>query len=120
MGVIAYLDQAFMTPEKLDLMPIDDQNYYLNLPAWVTGAFALAVFCGTFGCIALLLRKKIAVPILIISFIAVLVQLNYNLLIQNYKAITGELLIMPILVIIVAAFLVFYSNRLKNRGVLNK
>ena len=67
MGVVAYLKQAYLTEEALAKLPEADQMYYTNVPAWVTAAFAIAVFSGTFGCIALLLRKKLATILLIIS-----------------------------------------------------
>ena len=115
-GIIAYLQQAYLSDERIAQLPIEDQNYYQNLPAWVTAAFAIAVFSGTLGCIALLFRKAYSLKILTLSLIAVIVQFNYNLLIQNDKIITNELIIMPLLIILVAFGLVYYSQSLKNRG----
>src|SRR6056297_3046586 len=41
------------------------------VPAWVTGAYALAVFGGTFGAVGLLLRRAWAVPLFAVSLVAV-------------------------------------------------
>ena len=57
-GVFNYLAQAYMTDETLVSLPDEVQLYYTNLPAWVTAAFALAVFSGLLGSVGLLLRKK--------------------------------------------------------------
>lgn len=42
------------------------------MPAWVTGAFAIAVFGGTLGCIGLLMLKRWAKLLLLLSLLAVL------------------------------------------------
>ena len=58
LGVIAYLRQAYMSDETLAALPEPNQLYYSNLPAWVTAAFAIAVFGGFLGAIGLLWRKN--------------------------------------------------------------
>lgn len=42
------------------------------LPAWVTGAFAIAVFGGALGCLGLLLLKRWSKLLLLLSLVAVL------------------------------------------------
>ena len=58
MGVFNYLDQAFMTDKVLETLPKEQQILYQDVPAWVTAAFAIAVFSGTLGSLLLLLKKK--------------------------------------------------------------
>ncbi|MBK5208544.1 MAG: hypothetical protein JJE44_03440 [Flavobacteriaceae bacterium] len=48
-GVVAYLGQAYMIDEVLTALPEADQVYYNNVPVWVTGAFAVAVFLVWFS-----------------------------------------------------------------------
>jgi len=43
-----------------------------SMPAWVTGAFAIAVFGGALGCIGLLLLKRWSKLLLLLSLLAVL------------------------------------------------
>ena len=118
MGVIAYLSQAYMSEEALAALPEADLAYFNNLPAWVTGVFAIAVFAGTFACIGLLIKKKCSVWLFIISFVAVLAQSVYNFFIQSDLEITGSNSIMPLLVIVISAFLVWYSRNLESKGIL--
>lgn len=106
MGVMAYLVRAFMTDEMIAAIPEEQQaEYLIEHPAWYTAAFALAVFAGAFGCLALLLRKKWAYMLFLISFIAATIQ-------QVYILVTIEEAspIMPIMIIIVCAFLVWFSK----------
>ena len=110
LGIGAYLAQAYMTDEALAALPEADQAMYANLPAWYTAAFALAVFCGALGCIALLLRKKWAYMLLLISLIAVIVQMSYVIFSLNMaNAMTP-------MIIIVALFLVWYSKKATAKG----
>lgn len=116
LGIMAYLGQAYMTEEMLTALPDGDQAYYNNIPAWVTAAFAIAVFGGALGSLALLLRKKWAKIVLLVSLIAVLLQFIYNTLLQSYMEVTGEKLFMPLVVIIIAVFLVWFAKKSEKEG----
>ncbi|MDX1828049.1 MAG: hypothetical protein R3342_00755 [Lutibacter sp.] len=116
LGVIAYLGQVYMPQEIKQALPPAEQSYYANVPSWVTGAFAIAVFAGALGCIALLLKKKIAISLLFISLIAVLVQFVYNTIIQTDMEVTVAKLVWPVLIIAIAIFLVWFSKDSKTKG----
>jgi hypothetical protein len=45
-----------------------------QMPAWVTGAFAVAVFAGVFGSLGLLLLMRWSKLLLLLSFVAVLAE----------------------------------------------
>ncbi|BAO77417.1 hypothetical protein [Winogradskyella sp. PG-2] len=58
-GVMAYIGRAYATDEIIAALPEEQQaEFLIEHPAWYTAAFALAVFCGALGCIAILIRKK--------------------------------------------------------------
>lgn len=119
LGVIAYLGQVYMPQEVKQALPPAEQAYYANVPSWVTGAFAIAVFVGVFGCVALLLKKKIAISLLYISLIAVLVQFVYNTIIQTDMEVTAAKLVWPVLIIAIAIFLVWFAKSSKTKGYLS-
>ena len=77
LGVMAYIVQVTMSPETLAALPEADQAAYAALPSWYMAAFATAVFAGSLGCLALLLRKKWATLLLTLSFAAVVIQQIY-------------------------------------------
>ena len=58
LGVANYLMSVTMDPEVLAALPEAEQALYADIPAWVTSAFAIAVFSGTLASLALLLRKR--------------------------------------------------------------
>ena len=74
-------------------------------------AFAFAVFNGALGCLLLILNRALAKVILIISLLAVLVQMFHAYFISNAWEMFGPGgAIMPVMVIIVAIYLVWLSN----------
>ncbi len=106
MGVMAYLYQAFATEEMIsNLEPEQQAEFLIEYPAWVTGAFAMAVFCGFLACVCLLLRRKLAYYLFLISAIAAIAQHIYIFMkveVQSY--------IMPVLVVIICVFLIWFSK----------
>lgn len=73
LGVAAYLAEAFGMAQSPEHRAMIDAR-----PAWVTAAYALAVFAGALGCVALLTRRRWAVAVLLTSFVALLVQQAWN------------------------------------------
>lgn len=111
MGVNAYLQQAYMTESFKAMYNEEQLKMITEAPTWATAAFAIAVFGGFLGCVLLLLRKKLAKTVFIVSLIGILVQMFYNFFIIDSMAIYGPgALVMPIMVILFAVFLIWYSK----------
>ena len=112
MGVFNYLDQAFMTDKVLETLPKEQQILYQDVPAWVTAAFAIAVFSGTLGSLLLLLKKKIATTFFTISFLGIMGQMSYGLLIDKNSDSYGPIVVaMPIIIIAFGGYLIWYSRK---------
>jgi hypothetical protein len=67
-GVYAYLQTVGIVPGA----PADMTSK--AMPAWVVGAFAVAVFAGALGSLGLLLLKRWAKMILVLSLLALLLE----------------------------------------------
>ncbi|MBT8261521.1 MAG: hypothetical protein KJO05_01785 [Bacteroidia bacterium] len=92
-------------------------NIVDGLPSWYNYVFALAIFSGVVACLLMLARKSLAIPLFGISLLAVLVQMCYWLLATDVMEVEGlKAAIMPLLVIIVAIFLYFYSKGASQKG----
>lgn len=117
MGVMQFIMQVTMTPEVLQALPAEHQALYTNIPMWATLAFAIAVWGSTLGCILLLLRKKLATTVFIISLIAILVQMIHSLFISRSMEVFGPGgMIMPILIIFIGIFLIWHSRNAAAKG----
>lgn len=113
MGVMSYLGQVYMTDDMMASMTPEQQELLANTPAWSTGLFAVAVFAGLLGSFLLLMRKKLATPVFLISLIAVLINMGYSFFATNQTEVFGTIdgIVMPIIVIIIAVFLYMYSKK---------
>ena len=121
MGVNAYLQQAYNTEASTAELNTEQIALIDGLPAWMTALFAIAVFAGIIGAIALLMRKKMAAIILCISFAAATIQQLYWLFGTNATEVFSEMqpYLMPVMIIVFAAFLAWYSHNQKKKGVLS-
>ena len=88
-----------------------------DIPLWVNIAFGCAVTGGVLGCVALAFKKAIALPILIISLLGILVQIYYSFITVDASDVYGPGgTIMPMMVLIIALFLVWLANSAKAKG----
>lgn len=116
-GVWMYLAQVSMTPDDLAQMDAGMRTLYETAPAWQTGAFAIAVFAGLLGSIGLLMRKTWARILLIISLVAVLVQMFWPFFMADALNLIGPSgAVMPLAIIVVAALLVWFASIGTKRG----
>ncbi len=113
MGIKAYLDQAYMTPDKLASLPEAEQAMYsIEYPAWVTAAFAIAVFGGTIGSVLLLIKKKLAYTVLVVSLIGILAQMTYAFFMSGSTDAFGPGgIVMPIMIILIGIGLVYVAKK---------
>ena len=117
MGVASFIMQVPMRSEMLANLPEAERTLYESMPAWVDGAFAIAVFGGLLACVGLLLKKAWCVPVFLISLIGIIVQFGYWLLLtDSIEVIGGEVFLMPTLVTAIAVFLAWYSRDSKSKG----
>jgi hypothetical protein len=74
LGCIAFFSDLRLSPEDLAKLPEAQQALYAARPGWAVAATAIAVFGGALGSIGLLLRKKWALPVFVLSLLGIIVQ----------------------------------------------
>ena len=110
MGVSSFIQQVLMSDEAMAALPEAEQDLYNSYPLWTIIAFAIAVFQGTLGSIGLLMRKSWAIFAFIFSLFAIIPQMGYSLFYTNAREVYGPgTEVMPVMVIIIGAFLVWFS-----------
>ncbi len=120
LGVNAYLQQQYNTEAFRDQYSPEQLEMVQAAPTWYTAAFAIAVFGGLLGTIALLLTKKMANLLFAISLLGIIVQMIYNFLVINSIEVYGAgAMIMPIRIMIIGIFLFTYSRKAITKGWLN-
>ena len=117
LGVMAYVMHVTMSDEARAALPAAEQALYENVPAWATSAFAIAVFAGALGCVAMLLRKTWAIPLLLASLLGAVAQNIHSFFMSDVLAVYGPgSAVMPAVVIIIGIALVFYARTAHSRG----
>ena len=101
LGCLNYIAQT--NPDTVAQMPEVYQVIIAGRPAWATAAFAIGVFGGAVGCILLLLRKRVALPVLVISLLGVIVTSVFTLTIVGVSPST-------VLSLLVSGALLWYAS----------
>lgn len=119
MGAFDYLmtktkNEAYMgqfSPEQLE--------FFYDFPAWLTAFWAVAVWGGVLAAVLLLMRKKLAVPVFVVSFLCMVVTAIHNYGFAGAADIVGGMgLAFSAIVFVVALALIFYARSLTTKGVL--
>lgn len=108
-------NDAYMSnfsPEQLE--------YFYGFPAWVVAFWALAVWGSVLGAVLLLLRKRLAVGIFLVSFLSMVITTVYNFGLSNGLEVMGDpfSLVFSGLIFVIAFLLYLYARAMKNREVL--
>lgn len=120
-GFSIYLMTVRATPEQLAQQYNAAEIAFMDsVPVWATSANAIAVTLGVLACVFLLLRKSIALPLFIASFVALLVQDLHAFVIADVVSVFGMVpAYIQGTVLIIAIALVVYTRSAKNRGLLS-
>jgi len=120
MGAFDYVmtetrNEAYMskfTPEQLE--------FFYGFPAWVVALWAIAVWGGVLGAILLLLRKRFAAGVFLVSFLAMVGTTFHNFVLSNGLEAIGDpfALVFSAVIFVVALLLFIYARAMRNKGVL--
>ena len=117
LGIVIYVGQVTMSPEALARLTEDQQNLITSTPAWANAAWAIAVNAGAFGSLSMLLRKSWAIPLFLISLIAIVIQDIEAFVLRDAYGVVGiNSLIIPSMVFVIAIALFLYARVAKSKG----
>ena len=99
-GCFMYLMQVRVDPASL---PVDQRALWDAAPSWMIAAYAVAVWVGLIGAILLVMRRRLAEKLLLVSFLAVIVQFSALLLVPQLRNLTtSDALFLPFIIIVVS------------------
>ena len=117
LGCVMYLSHVLADPNSLEL---DQRAAYLAEPAWVTGAYAVAVWVGLAGTILLVMKKKLAEAALGVSLAAVLIWLAGLLVVGPLRdSMSANDLIVALAVTALTWTIFWFARHSRQRGWLN-
>lgn len=94
--------------------------YVDSFPLWASAGWGLGVWGGLLGAILLLMRHRLAVPVLALSLLGAIVGIGYQLMrpLDVPDMHTGFNAVVPYLIILIAALLFLYARGQRAKGVL--
>ena len=99
LGCGLFLATVLTDPASL---PIDQRAAILATPAWMNAAWSFAVLVGLVGAALLLMRNRKAEPLLLLSFLATLVQFSGMLLVPQLRnLVESDDLLIPFIVAVI-------------------
>ena len=114
LGCAGYLASVFTDPAAL---PPDQRNLMEARPVWMIAAYAIAVWVGLIGAILLLLRRKLAVPLLLVSLIAaILTFLPYAVVPAVSDLVTTNDIAVAIVVVLITGTIWTFARHSRQRG----
>ena len=113
MGVINFFMQ--MSPDVLEAYRESERAIIEGRPIWATVAFAMGVFGGAIGSLLLLFKKSSALYLFIASLVGVSVTMIHTLSLGIDFGL-GEIVGIILMPVVVAGFLIWYSNLAKRKG----
>ena len=116
MGVFNFVMQWAMTEADILALPENQQIFYAEFTILSKIAFAMGVFGGSLGCIALLAKKKIAMSLFWISFIGIVLQMNHNLGLADGGEMQNYVLGMSSLLIVLTLLSIYLTKKAISKG----
>lgn len=117
LGCLAFFADLRISPEDLARMPEAQQALYAARPGWAVMATGTAVFGGVLGCIGLLLGKRWALPVFVISLLGILVQDFGLFVLADAATLAGPVaVVMQGIVLVVGVGLVLLGRKGIARG----
>lgn len=116
-GVASYVADVTLGADAYGEMPEAQRALYETRPAWITAAYAIAVFTALVGAAALVLRRKWSTTLFAGSLIAVIVQFGYVFLVMNALSVVGATgAIFPAFIIVAAAAMLWLAMKANQKG----
>lgn len=120
MGVMSFVMQYLMDLNEMARTDPGGAKIFAAMPAWLWLVYAVAVLAGTAGALFLLLRRKAAISLFLLSLVAVVVQFGYVFVGTDIIAIKGVMVAtaFPILIFFIAIVQWRYASAQAARGLL--
>lgn len=113
-GAYLFANSLMLDPATL---PLDQRAIFEATPQWMTIAWGVAIGAGVLGALGLLVRRRFAEPLLLVSLLAVVVQFSGILLVRQLRELTPEdHLIVPIVILLLAYAIWQMAKLARRRG----
>jgi len=113
-GVVMFLSAVGAVGDPTAGLSEAERAIAANIPGWIMAAFGIGTFAALAGSLGLLLGRRWAWPLLLISLVALLVLEGYVLFFTDAAAVSGAAI--PITVVVGALLLAWLASHAAKRG----
>ncbi|MGI9237481.1 MAG: hypothetical protein ACR2QZ_08790 [Woeseiaceae bacterium] len=119
-GMMVYVMTVSATPEQLaQQYSAAEIAFVQSVPTWATSANAIAVTAGVIGSVLLLMRRSQALPVFIVSLLALVVQNLHSFVVTDVVSVFGMVpLYIAATVFVIAIALTLYAYLGQRSGLL--
>jgi hypothetical protein len=118
-GAFDYLMTQTRNEEYMGQFTPEQLEFFYGFPSWLVALWAIAVWGGVLGAILLLMRKKLAVVVFLVSFVAMVLTSIQNFVLSNGLEVMGGAGVgFSAVIFLIALGLWLYSRAMARRGVL--
>jgi hypothetical protein len=120
MGVVSFMLTQMNVEAVMSRFPPEQRAYFESFPLWADTVWAIGVFGGVIGCLLLLLKNRLAFPVLLASAIGAIVSnLGGVFLLGGMEVMRGTgSLGFTAVPIVFGAFMAYYARAMSKKGVL--
>lgn len=116
-GLWSFYYHFTATPEVVATWPEVQQRIAEVTPSWIFVPFAIATIGGTLGSLGLLLGRRWATPVLLLSLLAIIVQFGAYYLLTPTWALTGMTgAALPLCIAVIGLLLWLLAGKAAARG----
>ena len=114
LGCVSYIFNVTSNPASL---PVDQRAMMEAVPKWMVAAFAIAVWVGLAGTIMLVMRRKLAEPLLLVSLLAVLVQFSAYFVDRELREVMpSDGYVIPVVIVLLTWTVFWFARHSRQRG----
>ena len=118
LGVYMFWSQYTMTPAQIAALTPEQQTLWNNMPSWMWLVYGVAVISGALGALMLLMGKRLALPLFLVSLVAIIIQFAQVFFPGGALELMGAAMALPMPAFIAAVALlqVWFSRKAIARG----
>lgn len=118
-GALDYLMTQTKNEAYMEQFTTEQLEFFYGFPTWLVALWAIAVWGGVLGAILLLMRKKLAVMVFLVSFVAMVLTSIQNFVLSNGLEVMGGAGVgFSVVIFLIALGLWLYARAMQKRGVL--
>ena len=121
MGAVSFMLTQMKVEAVMSQFPPQQRAYFESFPFWIVALWAISLLGSVIGCLLLLLKNRLAFPVLLASVIAAAVFNFGGLFLLGGMEVMRETggLSFTVFPILFAAFLAYYARAMSRKGVLS-